>query len=173
MNFFKAYIVLEQWWYNKTLSYVQAYFNSSNEVFPCNDLARATPPVAVRPLLLRLHDYQNIQYFYFTMAPLPHKLPLWDYIQFTYNPSSTHSILSLMFFFRCKNIFVQRKRTKIFYLNIILEQIFFHVGWLPTTHKHFPNCCCPYILVYVVTSNTTSHLLSTSHLLGTRCNLLK
>ena len=31
-----------------------------------------------------------------------------------------------------------------------------------TTHQHFPNCCCPYILVYVVASNTTSHLLFSS-----------
>ena len=46
--------------------------------------------------------------------------------------------------FRCENIFVQRKRTKIFYVNIILQQTFFRVGWFPATHKHFPNC--PYIL---------------------------
>ena len=31
-----------------------------------------------------------------------------------------------------------------------------------TTHQHFPNYCCPYILVYVVASNTTSHLLFTA-----------
>jgi len=34
-------------------------------------------------------------------------------------------------------------------------------------HQHFPNCCCPYILVYVVASITTSHLFSTW------CDLLK
>jgi len=33
-----------------------------------------------------------------------------------------------------------------------------HVGWLPATYQHFPNLCCPYIFVYVVASNTTSHL---------------
>ena len=33
-----------------------------------------------------------------------------------------------------------------------------------TTHQHFPNCCCPCILVcmYVVASNTTSCLLFSS-----------
>ena len=42
------------------------------------------------------------------------------------------------------------------------------VGSLLATHHHFPNSCCPYILVCVVASNTTSHLLITSHLSGTQ-----
>ena len=40
------------------------------------------------------------------------------------------------------------------------------------THQHFPNCCSPHILVYVVASNTTSHLLFTGHLFGMQCDLL-
>ena len=59
-----------------------------------------------------------------------------------------------------------------YFTQIILWWKFFHIGWLPATHKHFPNCCCPYILVYVVASNTTSHLLFTGHLFGMWCNLL-
>ena len=59
--------------------------------------------------------------------------------------------------FRCKNIFVQRKSTKAFYANIILQRKFFCIGWLPATHKYFPNCCCPYI--YVVASNTTCKII--------------
>ena len=35
--------------------------------------------------------------------------------------------------------------------------------------KHF---CCPYILVYVIASNTASHFLFTSHLFGTRCDFV-
>ena len=50
-------------------------------------------------------------------------------------------------------------------MNIILQCKFFCVGWLPATHKHLSNFCCPYILVYVVASNT-SHLLFSSHLFG-------
>ena len=73
--------------------------------------------------------------------------------------------------FRCKNIFVHRKCMQIFYTNIILN--FSNVGWLRATHQHFPNCCCPYILVYMVASNTTSHILFTSHLFGMWCDLLK
>ena len=76
--------------------------------------------------------------------------------------------------FRCKNIFIQRKHTKIFYANIILQRKLFRVGWLlatpsMATHKYFPNRCCPYILV---ASNTTSHLLFTSHLFCKRCDFL-
>ena len=67
----------------------------------------------------------------------------------------------ICFIFIVKKKFLQRKHTKIFYANIILQREFFHVGWLPTTHKHFSNCCCPCILVYVVASNTTNHLLFT------------
>ena len=55
-----------------------------------------------------------------------------------------------LLYFCCKKNFVQRKCTKIFYTNIILQRGFFHVGWLPATHKHFPNYCCPHVLVYVV-----------------------
>ena len=50
-------------------------------------------------------------------------------------------------------------------MTIILQWKFCDIGWLPATHKHFPKCCCPYILVYVVAPNTTHHV-------GTRCNLL-
>ena len=76
-------------------------------------------------------------------------------------------------FVRCKNIFGRRKRTKIFYTNIILpNENFLRVGWLLAAHQHFPNCCCPYILVYVVASNTTSNLLFTSHLFCMLCDLL-
>ena len=42
-----------------------------------------------------------------------------------------------------------------------------HIGWLPAIYTPaLPNFCCPYIFVYVVPSNTTSHLLLTvaSHL---------
>ena len=80
-----------------------------------------------------------------------------------------HVICNLLYF-RCKNIFVRKKCTKIFYTNIILH--FSDVDWLRATHQHFPNCCCPYILVYVA-SNTTSHILFTSHLFGMWCDLLK
>ena len=75
-------------------------------------------------------------------------------------------------FVRCKNIFGHRKRTKIFYTNIILQRKFLRVGWLLATHQYFPNCCCPCILVIVVASNTTSCLLFTSHLFSTLCDLL-
>ena len=37
----------------------------------------------------------------------------------------------------------------------ILREYFSDVGWLRATHPHFWNCCCPYILVYVVASNTS------------------
>ena len=66
-------------------------------------------------------------------------------------------------------------RTKKTYENILSEYNFTTRNfprWLPTTHKHFPNCCCPCILVYVVASNTTSHFLFTSHLFSTWSNLL-
>ena len=62
----------------------------------------------------------------------------------------------LFFLLLLENIFVHKKCTKIFYTNIILHRKIFSVGWLPATHKHFPNCCCLCILVYVVASNTTS-----------------
>ena len=42
------------------------------------------------------------------------------------------------------------------------NKISFCVGWLPATRKHFPNCCCPYIFIHLVASNTTNHLLFTS-----------
>ena len=41
-----------------------------------------------------------------------------------------------------------------------------------TTHQHIPNCCCPYILLYAVASNTTSLLLFTSLLFGMWCDFL-
>ena len=61
------------------------------------------------------------------------------------------------------------------YENILHEynSKFSDMGWLRATHQHFPNCCCPYILVYLVASNTTSNLLFTSHLFSTWCDLLK
>ena len=40
--------------------------------------------------------------------------------------------------FRYKNIFVQRKRMKIFYTNIILQQKLFCVGWLLLHTSTFP-----------------------------------
>ena len=73
----------------------------------------------------------------------------------------------IRFFFRCKNIFVHRKRTKILYTNIILQRIFFDDGTPATTHQYFPSCCCLYILVFMVAFNTTSNLF------GMRCDLLK
>ena len=44
--------------------------------------------------------------------------------------------------FRCRNIFVQIKCQILHEYNFTPK--FSHVGWLPATHKHFPNCCCPY-----------------------------
>ena len=71
-------------------------------------------------------------------------------------------------FVRCKNIFGHRKRTK-----NILHKYNFTTKIFPTTaHQHLPSCCCLYILVFVVASNTTNHLLFTSYLFGTRCDLL-
>ena len=71
-------------------------------------------------------------------------------------------------FVHCKNIFGHKT-----YENILHKYNFTtNVGWLLATHQHFPNCCCPYILVYVVASNTTSRLLFTSHLFCTQCDLL-
>jgi len=69
-----------------------------------------------------------------------------------------HVIINYRNSLRCKNIFVHRKCTKIFYANIILQRKIFDIGWLRATHQNFPNCCCPYILVYMVASNTTSNL---------------
>ena len=42
---------------------------------------------------------------------------------------------------------------KIFY-NKFYNKKFPGFGWVRTTHQHFTNCCCPYIQVYVVASNT-------------------
>ena len=64
-------------------------------------------------------------------------------------------------YFRCKNIFVHRKRTKIFCANNFYNKNFSNVGSIQRTHQYFSNCCCPYILVYVA-SNTTSNLLFTA-----------
>ena len=58
------------------------------------------------------------------------------------------------------------------YENILREYNFTAKLFPTTTHQHIPKCCCPYIIVYAVASNTTSHLLFTSHLFGTQCNLL-
>ena len=74
--------------------------------------------------------------------------------------------------FHCENIFLHRKHTKIFYTNKFYNCNFSDVGWLRATHQHFPNWCCPYSLVYVVASNTTSNLLFTSHIFSTQCDLL-
>ena len=118
-------------------------------------------------------------------------------------------------FFRCKNISVERKCTKIFYANIVLQRNFFRqdryvrivmtqwwIARMAPTPRHctayrasssqeqgtlgkcpmtascfstataylyvshvgrlFPNRCCPYIVVHVVASNTTSYLLLTA-----------
>ena len=53
-------------------------------------------------------------------------------------------------YFRCENILREYNLT----MNIFLMLV-----GLRATHQHFRNCCCPYILVYVVASNTTSNLL--------------
>ena len=62
------------------------------------------------------------------------------------------------------------------YENILHEYNFttkIFACWLaPDYTQHFPNCCCPYILVYMVASNTTICLLFTSHLFYTLCDLL-
>ena len=89
---------------------------------------------------------------------------------------NTLSGLAITFTVICYIFFVKifsytENHTKIF-MRIILQRKFSNVGWLRATHQHFPNCCCPYILVFVVTSNTTSNLLFTSHLFGTWCDLL-
>ena len=65
-------------------------------------------------------------------------------------------ITVIRFFFVVKIFYfhTQKKCTKIFNANIILQR----------NTQYFPNCCCPYILVYVVASKTRSHLLFTSYL---------
>ena len=50
--------------------------------------------------------------------------------------------------------------------------LFFIVKIFSYTENFSDECCFPYIIVYEVASNTTSHLLFTSHLFGTQCNLL-
>ena len=107
------------------------------------------------------------------------RLPLYA-LQISFIPMPSHCSFLIAFsvyrnslFVRCKNIFERRKRTKIFYTNVILpnENFCALVGsWLHTSAS--PNCCCPYILVYMVASNTTSCLLFTSHLFCTLCDLL-
>ena len=73
---------------------------------------------------------------------------------------------------RCKDIFVCRKRTKIFYVNIILQWKIFQRWLAPCYTPALPQLLLSYILVYMVASNTTSHFLFTSYLFGTWWDLL-
>ena len=60
--------------------------------------------------------------------------------------------------FCCKNIFVHRKRTKIFYTSIILQRKIFQRWLAPCYTPALHEVLLPYILVYMA-SNTTSNLL--------------
>ena len=61
--------------------------------------------------------------------------------------------------FHCENIFVQRKHTKIFYTNIILQRTF-SCRLVPYYTQVLPQLLLPIYPLCVVVSNTASHLLS-------------